>query len=273
MNHIVFANNYIKNATIISYPDGQKSVCLNLDKLNVKEAVSIECRIKNWSDMEVLMCLCAALHKNDFAIQYIDFRYLFGMRSDRAFNPGEPNYMRDVLAPVIKSLGSSSIGILQAHSDIAANYCGGFSSSMLRKLVTTTPIDSLLIAGDQSIHWKEKFQFERREHTYFIKKRNPDRIDIYLPPEGIALAKSLPILQPIIIYDDLCDGGATFIAEAIYLREKLEVKNPLHLIVTHGLFSNGLETMWKYFSKIITTNSYYDYINLPNLEVLNVYEN
>jgi ribose-phosphate pyrophosphokinase len=53
-----------------------------------------------------------------------------------------------------------------------------------------------------------------------------------------------------LVLDDLCDGGMTFLklAESISCDE-------LHLHVTHGLFSKGVEELLKWYDKIYTTNS------------------
>ena len=44
--------------------------------------------------------------------------------------------------------------------------------------------------------------------------------------------------KPVVILDDICDGGGTFIALAQVLRER--TRQPLYLYVTHGLFTKGL---------------------------------
>ena len=47
--------------------------------------------------------------------------------------------------------------------------------------------------------------------------------------------------QTILIVDDLCDGGMTFIKSAERLYE-LEAKE-VHLYVSHGIFSKGLKPL------------------------------
>lgn len=53
------------------------------------------------------------------------------------------------------------------------------------------------------------------------------------------------------IIDDICDGGATFLAIAGQVK-------PAHLtlIVTHGIFSKGLDALAEKFDSIITSDSY-----------------
>lgn len=71
-----------------------------------------------------------------------------------------------------------------------------------------------------------------------------------------------------IIVDDICDGGRTFIELAKVLRKRNCGK--LYLIVTHGIFSKGLEELNQYFDGVFCTNSYSDVIN-ENLQQLDIF--
>jgi len=82
--------------------------------------------------------------------------------------------------------------------------------------------------------------------------------------ERLQLLKNIPIL----ICDDLCDAGGTFIGEAKYLREN-GISNPLNLFVGHGLFTKGLEPLLEHFEHIYCTNSYQD-IDHPRVTQLKV---
>jgi ribose-phosphate pyrophosphokinase len=62
--------------------------------------------------------------------------------------------------------------------------------------------------------------------------------------------------KDVIIIDDIIDGGNTFVEIAKCLKQKNVGK--LYLIVTHGIFSAGFETLSEYFDRIYTTNSVKD---------------
>ena len=99
---LIYKHNQEHHFKIIKYPDGQQNVELDMEYFNdPKSPIDIICSVRNFSELELLLSLCAALRKNDFYIASIQFNYLFGMRSDRAFHIGQPNYFRDVLAPII----------------------------------------------------------------------------------------------------------------------------------------------------------------------------
>jgi phosphoribosylpyrophosphate synthetase len=65
------------------------------------------------------------------------------------------------------------------------------------------------------------------------------------------------VTKDFIIVDDICDGGATFTGIAQELRVKYDGhKIRIYLVVTHGIFSNGLKQLAQLFDGIYTTNSF-----------------
>jgi ribose-phosphate pyrophosphokinase len=56
-----------------------------------------------------------------------------------------------------------------------------------------------------------------------------------------------------IVVDDICDGGRTFIELGKKLRERHV--DQMHLFVSHGIFSNGVEKLKEMYKYIGTTNS------------------
>ena len=68
-------------------------------------------------------------------------------------------------------------------------------------------------------------------------------------PEGLSLEK-----KDILIVDDICDGGATFIE----LAKIIKPMNPgsMTLFVTHGIFRNGTDCLFEAgFDRVVTTDS------------------
>jgi ribose-phosphate pyrophosphokinase len=87
---------------------------------------------------------------------------------------------------------------------------------------------------------------------------------------------TLEVLEPqecngrnCVIIDDICDGGATFLAIA----EKIQPKH-LTLIITHGIFSKGFAALEEKFNEIIVSDSYYKAYDSNIVRLINVnYEN
>jgi ribose-phosphate pyrophosphokinase len=59
-----------------------------------------------------------------------------------------------------------------------------------------------------------------------------------------------------LVVDDICDGGGTFVGLADAIQQTDRSSPLLDLYVTHGIFSKGLESLIKRFSRIITTDSF-----------------
>jgi len=273
MQTITFKNSKPDLFKIICYPDRQSAVELHLDKLDVKKPVKLNCRIEDFFDIEILLCLVASLRKNDFFIETIIFSYLFGMRSDRAFTAGQCNYFRDIIAPIINGLKIPEVYVFAPHNFTVLQYINAETYKPMNCL-TAYCRDSLFLWGDESANFLMNslscsYEFSQRMIGSFSKKREDGLITgIYLNEEQMDRIKYYDA-HPIVIVDDLCDGGATFIAEAKYLREN-GVTNPLHLFVAHGLFTKGVEPLLGHFEKIICTNSYSRLALYPKLQVIEI---
>jgi ribose-phosphate pyrophosphokinase len=66
----------------------------------------------------------------------------------------------------------------------------------------------------------------------------------------------------LIIIDDICDGGRTFlnIAEEIK-KAQPERTGKIYLVVSHGIFSAGFDELSKHLDGIYCSNSYSDIEN------------
>ena len=77
----------------------------------------------------------------------------------------------------------------------------------------------------------------------------------------------------VLVIDDICDGGGTFIPISNNLKS-LNENIEIDLYVTHGLFTKGLETLKQHYNHIITTNSVHRESPLvdDNVTVINLLE-
>lgn len=262
MQEIVLKNNQSEVFTLTKYPDGQHTIKLDFNKLNVKDPIVIKCRIRNFGEFEILGLLIAALIKYDFMIKQIQYKYLFGLRSDRAFNLGEPNY-RNVLIPIINTFHRDNVlyfphGNLWApHQDVS------FEMEWQWEFRDFLPSheDYIYIGGDISAQ-----KLFKLKHG-FAKERRISGIRVSLDADDPKNDFSKDP-RPIMIMDDLCDAGGTFVAEAEYLKARYPDKK-LNLFVVHGLFTQGVHHLLDHFDTIYCTNSYQDMDN-PRIKQLKV---
>lgn len=266
-NTIILKDNQAEQIDVYHYPDGQKSICLKLDQLDVKKPVHVKCRIRNFSELEVLIALVTALKRSDFYLERIDYIYLFGMRSDRAFKPGGSSYFKDVLLPILKSFGEKYTGIFCPHNKIILNLMNAALYRTNKEFVDIK--NKVWIGGDSGALFIENTFNENNmepKGLHFTKKRANGSIIVELDYDDLSALEKLTI--PILIVDDLCDAGGTFLAEARYLRE-MGITAPLNLFVAHGLFTKELSPLLKLFDHIYCTNSYQD-IDHPRVTQLKV---
>ncbi len=128
----------------------------------------------------------------------------------------------------------------------------------------------IVIAGDESARQFGPFDNLR---LFFKKERiSQDNIEVRLDYELLDILKRRvqdDPDKPVVIVDDLCDGGATFIAEAQYLRKHIPGIKNLKLFIYHGLFTKGIDIVADHFDEIICTNSYQE-INHPKVKQIKV---
>lgn len=78
-----------------------------------------------------------------------------------------------------------------------------------------------------------------------LKTRQGERVISYMPqdvPESASLLEGCPPMKaPCLVVDDICDGGGTFLALADELKRK--GAGALSLLVTHGIFSKGIDSL------------------------------
>lgn len=69
--------------------------------------------------------------------------------------------------------------------------------------------------------------------------------------------ESLPKTGKLLLVDDICDGGGTFVGLADHLMNTENIyRDRLDLWVTHGIFSKGVHMLTDRFAHIYTTTSY-----------------
>ena len=238
--------------------------------------------IKNFSELEVLLCLTSVLEKNDHHFNIV-FAYLFGIRCDRAFEAGMPNYFTQVIQPIISNTRSCENRILWPFAPLAIHkgirlfkYSVGdyipwlHDPVQIQSFVNDAINKYTIISGDKTAI---DFFHPGYVDIYFDKKRcNNGEISIELNEGFIKKIKesaSNMLKLKILIVDDLCDGGATFIAEAKYLK-KLFPDISLSLFVYHGIFSKGITILLEHFDHIYCTNSYQtiNHSSVTQLEVI-----
>lgn len=98
------------------HEENQRYLIHSVDLSENKEPVQIKSRLNNWLDLELIVCAVASLRELDVEEIHLYTPYIMGARSDRKFEEGGNNYIKDVIAPVINSLGFKTVTCIDPHS-------------------------------------------------------------------------------------------------------------------------------------------------------------
>lgn len=179
-------------------------------------------------------------------------------RQDRVCNPGEALSLA-VFAKVINDQNYHDIVLLDPHSDVTpALLENSFVRELNDYILHPDAFPGLdmsevyLVAPDAGAQKKIKqlsTKLGAKGYICATKERDLETMEI----TGTKFDADVSG-KKLLVVDDICDGGRTFIALAKAIREF----NPeaLHLWVTHGIFSYGTEIVTEHFDSVCTTNSF-----------------
>ena len=252
---------------MITFPDGE--VHLELTTPIKDGIVDVRCRITNANDLFILMQLSDILKRQCVIINRLAILYLMGMRCDRVFEINRPFTLK-VVTDVINSFKARMVELYEPHS-----YRSVRMIDNVRSIRMTTEIANALFKANDNLLFvaPDKGAFER------YGERTPCAV-ICSKVRDTATGKLLdfkaeeviPVKRrDLLMIDDLCDGGGTFVGLAPKVRE-LEPKS-LSLAVTHAVQLDGIKRVAEVYDKVYITNTYKDWQNeeLPsNVKVFDV---
>jgi len=168
-----------------------------------------------------------------------------------------------VFASILRGSAYGRVHTLDCHSAIAKDLMGGvledesaaeFIGAAISHVAVTNESDKVSVlfpdAGARS-RYTGIFHAGSNTHDVGVSVFNCEKHRD--PATGALSGFSVPLDlpdAPILIVDDLCDGGGTFIG----ISEKLGGR-PTSLYVTHGVFSKGIAGLLRRFHRIYHTNS------------------
>ena len=241
------------------------------------EFIEVKAILKSSDDiMELLMVKNTLDYYNYKASINLVLGYVPYARQDRICNEGEANGA-EVFASLLDHMGFDNIVVADIHSPV-------FLSSLK---TSYSEISAAHILGN--IHTQGGIDIDRRSTLLIAPDKGANiRVSVAARVLGVGMVSCSKVREAetgritkteilveeplalfgldLIVVDDICDGGMTFVLLA---RELLKQEpNSLTLYVTHGIFSRGIEPLLKAgFTKIITTDSFCE-IKHPNLTVM-----
>lgn len=173
----------------------------------------------------------------------LEMPYLPYGRQDK-FVTNKNTFALTSFARIINTLNFEIVSCVDAHSESASFIINNFYPVSAASFICDTldilgPKDIVLCFPDKGASQKYSKMFPNRLFIKALKERNSatGAITSYKLDPTCSNVTDLKIL----IVDDICDGGATFIALAKLLKEA--GAKEINLYVSHGLFTKGTKVL------------------------------
>jgi len=257
---------------VSNFPDKQHQVRILQDSFfsegGPSTPIFIKARLDSFQDLELIICANRSLRGLGFREIHLYAPYFLGSRSDRQFQVGSNNYLKDVVCPVVNLQDFASVTVLDPHSDVLEACLNNFIKLDNKKLFNQFLKDRIeasnnkefiLVSPDAGASKKVYKLADSMGFVGDIMTCSKDR-----NTSGELSKTTVPLRdrhrgKDFVIIDDIFDGGATFLNIARTIREDRSFDDSkIYLIVTHGIFSKVVADLHELFEAIYCTNSYRD---------------
>lgn len=209
-------------------------------------------------DLFALACVVDAIERQyPMAKLVLEMPYIPYARQDRAVSPGEAHQLK-VAGKMINDMGFALVYVTDPHSTVA-NACidrmVALDQYSIFSGVRQSFRETYIVAPDAGA-LKKCEDFAKRAGAAGVISCAKNRDLATGKIIGFRVVDDVPPNADLLVLDDLCDKGGTFMAVAAELRKHEPAR--LDLAVTHGLFTHqdGTDPLLLAFDKIFTTNSF-----------------
>jgi ribose-phosphate pyrophosphokinase len=237
-------------------------------------SVRITCRICNFADLGLLLMASNALRLAGARELRLLLPYFPAARQDRQMIEGEPLSVK-VYAQIINSQEYSEVLIFDPHSEVTpalVDRVRVLPNYQFVKLCLAKTGACALVAPDGGAQKKiyKLAQYLGSEISGLRVIECGKQRDVSSGAlTGFKVYAEDLAGKDCLVVDDICDGGATFVGLAQALRQHNAGR--LHLAVSHGIFSKGIEPLASAFDTIFTSDSFYSGAD-PRLTVIRLGE-
>lgn len=261
---------------ISKFPDGQQTI----DLINVLKSqlltktVEIRSRLNDFKDLELIICANQALKNLGAPHISLYVPYFVGARSDRQFQEGGVNYLKQVICPIVNSQNFDRVTVMDPHSDVLEGCLNNFAKfnnfavvdDALSWLIKDGEENKIVLVSPDAGAYKKVYDVAKKFNIEKIITATKVR-DL---KTGNIIRTEVPTLDQhndlmYVIVDDICDGGRTFVELAKVIKDSRPTAK-VYLVVTHGIFSNYYEDLRPVIEQIFTTNSVKDIIGVPGTD-------
>lgn len=246
--------------SISRFPDGE--VQITLGEFSRKDDITVRCRITNAEDLFILCQVNDILTRHGVEWD-LEILYLMGMRMDRVMDFSRP-FTLQIITNIIKQFSYDNISVVEAHSNktysmLDAAFGGMFLPSELVIGSDACSNKYTLVLPDEGAYKRlGKFLATRGITAVICQKERDVKTGKLLGFKVTNPEIVLNTTKPLLIVDDLCDGGGTFCGIAAEIR-KIRPDIEMNIYITHMVNPKGIENLSKNFDHVYFTNSYKDW--------------
>ena len=209
------------------------------------QSQTILARLTNSSDIMELVMLTDALRRIDKTPIELVMPYIPYARQDRVCDCGEAFSLK-AFSRLINSLGFSKITVVDPHSNVSDGVFDNLEIITQFQIINkwtkfiSRVMGAKFISPDAGSNKKVSDLAKFFNHNDFVRADKLRDLSTGKIIETLVYKDDF-LGQDVVIADDICDGGRTFIELAKILKKKNCGK--IILYITHGIFSQGIEAL------------------------------
>lgn len=193
-----------------------------------------------------------------------------GARQDRLNDIGDFLFTAKSVAKEINARGFKKVTILDPHSEVIAALIDRCATVHAHECLGEPIGYSAVISPDAGAEKRAGAVATKLGvpllHGWKTRDVATGKISGFgLEPTDRLTYEGRSIEPCVLVVDDICDGGGTFIGLAPVLKERGLVAD---LYVTHGIFSQGTEKLFEHYAHVMCTDSIF--VPRANVNVINV---
>lgn len=250
--------------TIFKFPAGESGVSFKWDNLRTRTEPTLSCKIslkyEGNEDILNLALLVDAVRRQHPQIEInLDMPYFPYARQDRVCNPGESLSVK-VIADIINSLHLTRVYVTDPHSDVLGAVLNNMvqvdvSYSIKRALTTVCKAQNTKLVSPDAGALKKIYRYAKECGGVDVVRADKSRDTSTGKITGTVVYSEHLGKTNLLVVDDICDGGGTFVPLAQELRKITD--GTVSLFVTHGLFTKGVDIVADVFDNVFVVNNMY----------------
>lgn len=199
-----------------------------------------------------------------------------GARQDRLNDTGDYLFTAKSIAKEINARGLQSVTILDPHSEVTPALIDRCKVVHIADFITTPPGKYAAVISPDAGAEKRAGAVAKKLGVPLIHAwKTRDVSTGAIAGFGFDVdALELPAVDDnasrVLVVDDICDGGGTFVGLAQAVAKEFDDQIDLHLFTTHGIYSKGVAPLAEHFSHVYCSDSILG--DLPGAIEINVCE-